>query len=79
MRFLILWKSYSLLCPAEKNNNKTDEQKMFIRFVICGYLLFAISPSGQPLWQARVIEYRVVVGCSEEDELDAFWTIEAYG
>ena len=52
---------------------------LFIRFVICGYLLFAISPSGQPLWQARVIEYRVVVGCSEEDELDAFWTIEAYG
>ena len=52
---------------------------MFIRFVI--YVLFTACESvgGQPLWQARIIEDGVVVGRSEEDELDALRTIEPYG
>lgn len=36
--------------------------------------IFAVSP----LRQTRVIKYRVVVGCSEENELDALWTIEPH-
>ena len=46
---------------------------MYLRVVYCLRI-----PGGQPLWQARIIEDGVIVGCSEEDELDALWTIEPH-